>query len=728
MKRRDFLKVSVATGGGLLIGITIPRFAVLTAPATSDVRLNVYLSIAPDDCVTITAPVPEIGQGVRTALPMLVAEELDVDWQRVHVVQARGSQDYEGRNQRAAGSNSVQVYWEPMRRAGATARDLLVRAAAESWEVDAGACRTMNGRVRHPASGREVGYGPLATRAAQLSPNPDVRLKDVGRFRLLGTRVPNVDTPDIVRGEVTFGTDIRLPDMVYASVERCPVYGGRVVRYDDSRAGSVRGFLQTERVVAVGNPDRPYVREGVAAIADNTWAAFTARKHLDVVWDDSANNTESTARLHERCRRLLDEPGAIVRDVGDVDTAMADFALAHTATYHVPFIVHTPMETMNCTADVHDDRITLHVPTQMPAITQRALADRLSLPLEAVHVHPTRVGGGFGRRLSIDFVLEAVQLSRTLRRPVQVVWTREDEIAQGAFRPFSYHRLRGALDADDRVVAWEHRQSGTSRYAFRDGEDPAGSEFNPGDIPAGLVANFRLEYLLAESNLPRTILRAPGHNALAFVVQSFIDELAHLAGTDPFEFRLRLLEGAPEQRYEYAREDGAVEHIDLSRLRSVLELAAREASWGAPLPEGRGRGIACHYTFGSYAAHVVEVTAERGQNRLIVDRVVSAVDCGHVANLAGLEAQVEGGVIDGLGAALYGEISVDGGRILQDNFDGYRLLRFNEAPAIDVHVVPGDHAPTGMGEPPYPPVAPALCNAVFAASGVRHRRLPLIRS
>jgi isoquinoline 1-oxidoreductase subunit beta len=726
VKRREFLQVSAAVGGGLLIGVTVTPLVGTTAAAATDVALNVYLSIAPDGRVTITAPVPEIGQGVRTALPMLVAEELGVVWQRVRVVQAPGSQDYEGRNQRAAGSNSVSVYWAPMRRAGATARDLLVRAAGKTWGVDAGECRAANGRVRHAASGRELGYGALAAGAARLAPNPDVPLKNAGQFRLLGTRVPNVDAADVARGNVTFGTDVRLPGMVFASIERCPVYGGRVVRFDDSQAKSVRGFRRTVKFDAVGDPERPYIREGVAVIADNTWAAFAARKHLDITWDDSANRRESTAGLHEQCQRLLEQPGAVVRNSGDVDAAMANAAHTHTATYHLPFIVHTPMETMNCTADVRDDCVTLHVPTQMPAITQSALASRLSLPEAAIRVYPTRVGGGFGRRLSIDFVLEAVQLSRALGRPVQVSWTREDEIAQGWFRPFSYHRLRGALDVEQRVIAWEHRQCGTSRYAFRDGEDPAGSEFNPGDVPAECVGNYRLEYRLAESNLPRTILRAPGHNALAFVVQSFIDELAHLAGADPLEFRLRLLAAARRKRYEYAREDSEIEYIEPGRLQGVLLLAAKAASWGTPLPEGRGRGIACHYTFGSYVAHVVEVRAEPGSDRISVDRVVSAVDCGQVANLAGLEAQVEGGVIDGLGAALYGEISVDGGRVLQENFDTYRLLRFNEAPTIDVHVVESDHPPTGMGEPPYPPVAPALCNAVFAANGTRHRRLPLM--
>lgn len=724
MKRREFLRAGAAAGGGLLVATTVPAFAARVACAAQESRasavaFNVYLTISPDDIVTITAPVPEIGQGVRTALPMLVAEELDVDWRRVRVVQAPGSQEYEGRNQRAAGSNSVRVYWQPMRRAGAAARDLLKRAAAETWQVDAGECETRDGRVLHAPSGRQARYGALAARAAGLPPDPAVALKDPADFRLLGRRIPNVDAEEIVRGTATFGADVRMPGMVFASIERCPVYGGKVLEFDDSAARPLPGYLRAVKVEAVGDPDRPYVREGVAAIATNTWAAFEARKRLDIRWDEGPNAAESTDRLHAFCERALERRGEVVREDGDVDAAFEAAARSLTATYHVPFITHTPMETMNCTADVREDVVDVRVPTQMPAITQATLAERLSRPLESIRIHPTRVGGGFGRRLSIDFVLEAVQLSRAVEKPVQVVWTREDEIAQGDFRPFSYHRLRGAVDEDKRIVAWEHRQASTSRYAFREGENPVRSEFIPGDVPAYLVDNFRLEYTLAESNLPRTILRGPGHNVLAFVVQSFIDELAHFARADPLAFRLRLLgepAGAPN------------DYVDPARLRAVLERAGREASWDAPLPRGRGRSIACHYTFGSYVAHVIEVTAdpEGRPGRHRIDRVVSAVDCGQVVNLAGLEAQVEGGVIDGLGAALYGEIRVGNGRVRQDNFDTYRLLRFGQAPDIQVHVIGNDHEPTGMGEPPYPPVAAALCNAIFAANGVRHRRLPLV--
>lgn len=727
MKRREFLKVSAAASGGLLIAVALGPRAAMAQAGASEVTINAYLSIAPDGRVTITAPVPEIGQGVRTALPMLVAEELEVDWQDVNIVQAPGSQEYEGRNQRAAGSNSVRVYWEPMRRAGATARDMLVRAAAKTWGVDTGECRAANGRVLHDASGRGLGYGELSDKAARLEPDSNTPLKETSSFRLLGSRVPNVDAADIARGNATFGTDVRLEGMVFASIRRCPVYGGKVVRFDDSEARQVRGFLQAVKVDSVGNPDRPYVREGVAVIAENTWAAFTARERLDIEWDDTANKGESTAGLHRTCQRLLEEPGEVVTNTGDVDARFSSAPHTLTATYHLPFIVHTPMETMNCTADARDNEIILHVPTQMPAITQQALASRLDMPLDAIRLYPTRVGGGFGRRLSIDFVLEALQLSQKLGKPVQVSWTREDEISQGMFRPFSYHRMRGALDDARNLVAWEHRQASTSRYAFREGGDPSESEFNPGDIPARCVPNYRLEYALAESNLPRTIIRAPGHNTLAFVVQSFIDELAHLAGTDPLEFRLQLLANAPRGRYQYEMDDGEIVYIDAGRLDNVLRVAASAASWDKPLPEGRGRGIACHFTFGSYVAHVVEVSTRPDSDRVVVDRVVSAVDCGQVANLAGLEAQVEGGVIDGLSAAFYGEISVERGQVTQSNFHDYRLLRFNEAPDIQVHVADSSNPPTGMGEPPYPPVAPALCNAIFAASGKRHRRLPLIR-
>jgi isoquinoline 1-oxidoreductase beta subunit len=720
LDRRCFIKVTATAAGGLAVGV--PLGCASPGPPAVNSPINAFVEVSSDDAVTIYAPVPEIGQGVRTALPMLVAEELDVPWERVSVRQAPGDERY-GPRQVAAGSVSVSVYWEPLRRAGAAARAMLVAAAAERWGVDADACTTASGRVIHPNGRDRLRYGELAEAASRMPAPDDVRLKDPSDYTTIGTPVRNVDSKAIVRGEPLFGLDVERPGMLRAVIARCPTYGGLVVGYDDAAALAVPGVVSTMKIESVGPPGRPYVREGVAVVAESTWAALRGREALEVEWDLGPNANESTAELHRVCREAVEASGGfVVRDDGDVDAGLARGTVQVESIYHLPFIAHACMEPMNSTADMSGDRCEQWAPTQSPGNDRNFFARHLEMPVESVAVNPTRCGGGFGRRVGpLDPGVEAVQISSAVGRPVQVVWSREDDIQHGAYRPFSYHRLTAALAEDGTPAAWRHRQASTSRHAFRPAGTPHRSEFFRANFPGGLIDDYRLEYVLAESNLPRTILRAPGNNALSFVVESFTDELAAAAGRDPLEYRLALLGADREFPFD---EDYPL--LSTARMKHVLRTAANAAGWGGALPPGRGRGIASHFTFGTYVAYVAEVTVDESTGEFSVDRVVGAIDCGRPVNPLGIRAQVEGGVHDALHAARHGEITFEDGAVQQSNFHDYPLARMNEsAKRIDVHIVESELDPTGVGEPPYPPMLPALGNALFAATGVRIRSLPI---
>lgn len=720
--RRRFIRIGAAAGGGLLLTLRLPRLDGRGPEAGEEDRaaeLDLFVSVDTLGAATIRIPVPELGQGVRTSLAMLVAEELDVPWERVRVTQMDAAPDM-GPHARAAGSYAVRANWIPLREAGATARAALIGAAAARWGVEASSCGTEAGEVVHRRSGRRVGYGAVAAEAATRPAPVGVPLKDRSEFRLIGTPRRHLDTPAIVRGAVEFGLDLRIPGMRRAVIARCPTYGGRVRSVDDAAALQVPGVRRVVRVDAVGGTeDRPYAVEGVAVVADSTWAALQGRSALRVDWHHGPNAAASTARLHQVCRERVSRPAETFRSNGDVDAALAAAHRTVSATYHAPFLAHAPMEPMNCVVHVRSDGCEIWAPTQIPQAAWRNAAAVLDMKPEDVVVHVTRVGGGFGRRLSLDFLFEALQVGRAVGEPVQVVWTREDDMRHGFFRPFSYHHLRAGLDERGRVTGWLHRQAGTSRYAFREGEHPGQSEFREGTYPAGLAPAHRLEYALVDSNTPVGPLRAPGLNAYAFAAESFLDELAHAAGRDPVALRLDLL-GDP-RLLPYGGDD----MFDTARMRQVIETAAEAAGWGRPLPPGRGRGIGAMATFGSYAAQVAEVSVDRGTGRITVHRVTCAIDCGTVVNPNGVRAQMEGGALDALGAGLYGEITLTDGQVDQRNYIDYPLLRFHEAPDVDVRIVDNDHAPTGAGEPPYPPLFPALANAVFAASAARVRSMPL---
>lgn len=718
--RRTFIAASLGAGGSLLLSCRVdpPRGIRSTTTDTATV-LNALVEISGNGTVRIYAPVPEIGQGVRTALPMLVAEELDCDWASVVVVQAPAGERF-GPRQRAAGSRSVRAYWQPPRMAGATARTMLIMAAAQRWECDPSECRTERGAIIHEATNRRLGYGAVASAAATILAPEAIRLKTPGNFRLMGTPVRNVDSAAIVGGEIVYGWDVRRPEMLRAVVARAPVYGGRLRSFDDAAARRVKGVRAVQQMASAGVPGRPYIAEGVAVLAESTWAALQGRDALQIEWDPGPNAAESNDRLHALCEKLIASPAEVIRDEGDVEAALRRSAAKLDVTYKLPFLAHVCMEPLSCVAEVSDGHCELWAPTQFPLVLRNSIADSLKIPPESVTVNVTHIGGGFGRRLSPDFVMEAVQLARAAGKPVQLVWTRDDDIRHDFYRPFSYHRLIGGVDEHGNVSAWLHRQAGTSRYAFRTGEPAHASEFSINNFPAGLIPNLRLEYALARSNLPRALIRAPGENALAFAIQSFIDELAAASKSDPLDFRLRLLR--EDRDLPFDEDDPVISTLHMMR---VLQLAADRSEWRSSLGLNRGRGIASHFMAGTYVAWVAEVSVNPESGALKLDRFVGAIDCGAVVNPLGVAAQMEGAVMDAAGAALYQQIIFKAGRVEQGNFADYPLLRLNEAPEVEVHIVESQDAPTGVGEPPYPPVFPALTNAIYSATGKRIRQLPV---
>ncbi len=750
MGRREFFRVGAAAGGGLLLSLYLPGCGNGAGDGTTGgasggaapdrltaepgTHLTPFLRVSAEGRVTILAKNPEIGQGVRTALPMIVAEELGVEWEDVSVEQARTDREAYG-PQWAGGSWAIHYNWNRLRRAGATARELLLSAAAARWGVAAEECAVRDGGIMHEPSGRRLGFGEVADAAAALpAPDPEALwLRERSEYRLLGRRIPGVDNARVTKGAVSYGLDVRLPEMLFAAVARPGTFGGRLLRYDDRRARQVPGVRHVVRIEAHENP--LLQRDGVAVLADSTWAALRGRDAVEAKWSEGPHGRESTEGLRRRMREALSAPPAeVLREDGNPDAVLARLSRegrAVVADYEVPFLYHAQMEPMNCTVHVRDGGAEMWGPLQDPDDAQSFVAELLGVERRAVAVHIQRSGGGFGRRLLNDHVLEAATLSQAVGAPVQVVWTREDDLRHGYYRPAGLHRLRAALGSDGLPAAWVHHLANPSRYGYAGAEDgPAASELYAADFPGGFVPDYRLAYTYVDTAIPTCAWRATLHSANAFVVQGFLDELARLAKRDPLDYRLALLEGRPDA--DYPHHGGPV--FSPARLARVLRLAAERAGWGDPLRPARfgadeadarrGRGIAAHFTFGTYAAQVAEVTVT-GVGGLLVDRIVCAVDCGLVVNRAGAEAQVEGAVLMGLSAALREEVRAEGGRTVSDNFDGYSLLRFDECPQVEAHFVDGDEPPYGMGEPPLPPVAPAVANAVFDATGVRLRELPL---
>lgn len=718
VSRRDFLKTGATVGAGLTIAFYLPsRFMEKLRPVEGDIpgaspfAPNGWVHIGTDGIVTITVDKSEMGQGVNTSLPMLVAEELEADLASVRVGPTPVNPAGWSRRMGTGGSSSVRSSYDTLRKAGAAAREMLVAAAAQQWGVDPSSCRAENGAVIHTPTRRKLSFGQLAERAATLPVPEDPRLKDPKDFRLLGKRVPRFDTPEKVNGKARFGIDVRLPGMLYASIERSAVFGGTVKKVDSSRAKAMPGV---RRVVNVEwSPDEEKTsrtQHGVAVVADHYWQALTARRALAIEWDEGANASLSSAEISTRLAELAEKPGVQARKEGDATAAMNSAVKKIEAVYEVPYLAHATMEPMNCTAHVRPDGCDVWAPTQGQSSAQRAAAEITGLPIEKVRVHTTYLGGGFGRRSETDFVAEAVRLSKEVGAPVQVIWTREDDVRHDFYRPTTYNRFGAAFDASGKPVAWTHRIVGPSISVSKgrtpsDGIDGSLVE-GAANVPYG-IPNILVEQTIADLPIPLGYWRSVGSSHNAFVTECFFDEVARAAGKDPYELRRALLGDQPRHLH-------------------VLDLAAERAGWGKKLPEGRVRGIAVAEAFGSYVAEVAEISIEPG-GKPRVHRVVCAVDCGPMVNPDTIEAQMQGGIVYGLSAALYGDITIDRGRVAQGNFNDYPVVRMNEMPVVEVHIVQSTEKQGGIGEPGVPPIAPALCNAIFTATGTPVRRLPIIQ-
>jgi len=715
VKRRDFLKTGAAVGGGLLISLYLPELSQAGVSAKTSDKLkfvepatfapNAFIRIATDDTVTVIVNKSEMGQGVYTSLPMLIAEELEADWSKIKVESAPVDAVYNHTvfgMQLTGGSTSTASEWQRFRKAGATARIMLIAAAAQNWKVEPQSLRAENGFVIHPASKRRASFGSLADTAATLTPPKDVPLKDPKDFKLIGKSTRRLDTPAKVNGSAQFGLDVQIPGMMTAVVARPPVFGGKVVSLNAEKAKAVAGVKDVLQVPS-----------GVAVIATGFWPAKLGRERLEIKWDDGPGANLSTVGMREQYATLAKNPGLVANKVGDPAKALAGAAKTITAEYEVPYLAHAMMEPLNCVVDLRADRCEIWTGTQMQTVDRMAAAAAAGLKPEQVQIHTTLLGGGFGRRANpaSDFVLEAVQVAKAARVPVKVVWTREDDIRGGYYRPMWYDRMVGGVDATGNPVAWTHTIVGQSifqgtffeQFGIKDGIDSASVE-GAADLLYG-IPNLQVDLHTPRIGVPVLWWRSVGHSHNGFAVEAFFDELAHAGGKDPYELRRTLLAKQP-------------------RMRAVLDLVAQKANWGKPLPAGRGRGIATHFSFDSYVGQVAEVSVDK-TGAVRVHRMVCAVDCGQVVNPDSVKAQMEGGIIFGLTAALKDEITFEGGRVQQRNFHDYPMLRINESPEIEVYIVPSTENPTGVGEPGVPPVAPAVANAIFAATGKRVRKLPI---
>jgi len=706
IRRRDFLKASVMAGGGLVIGFHFPGITALasvTQPSSSAFMPNAFVRIGTDERITVIVNHSEMGQGVYTSLPMLLAEELDADWSKVGFEPAPVDPKYNHPvfgMQMTGGSSSVWSGLEQFRQAGAAARAMLVSAAAQQWKIDPASCRTESGTVQN-GSGGKLTYGQLAESAAKLPPPEHVQLKDPKTFKLIGKPIKRLDTPEKLNGAAVFGIDVKLPGMLTAVIARPPIFGAKMKSFDDARARSMPGV---RKVVAIPS--------GVAVIAETFWQAKMARDVLRVEWEEGAMHDFDTSKMMQEFRERAKSPGTSVRKDGDADAAFAGAAKKIEAVYEVPYLSHLMMEPLNCVVDLRADSCEVWTGSQFQTIDRANAAKIAGLPNEKVQLHTTFLGGGFGRRANpqSDFVVEAVHVAKQAGAPIKVIWTREDDMQGGWYRPAFLHAVQGGVDAAGNPVSWRSRlvgqsiMAGTPFVAMMQGKayDPASVE-GVDDLPYA-IPNITVESHQAEINVPVQWLRSVGHSHTAFAVECFVDELASAAGKDPYQFRRALLQKQPR-------------HL------GVLDLAAQKAGWDKPLPKGMGRGIAVHFAFGSYSAHVAEVSVEEGKVR--VHRMVCAIDCGQYVNPGIIAAQTEGGAIFGASAALFQELTFANGRLQQTNFNTFPVIRINECPEIETYIVESQEKAGGIGEPGVPCAAPAIANAIYAVTGKRIRRLPI---
>ncbi len=736
LDRRTFLRQSAVGSGSLLLGIYLQPAGAADAvgkPASlnsvAGFKPNAFISISPLGVVTLVSKQPEIGQGIKTSLPMVIAEELEVDWKDVRIVQGDLDPAYGG--QSAGGSTSTPNNYNNFLRLGATARTMLVQAAAQIWQVPVEECVAANSAVHHAATQKTLSYAELASKAAALPvPAADaVKLKDPRNYKLLGTRIGGVDNLAIVTGKPLFGLDVRLPGMLYAVFEKCPAFGGKVISANLDAIKALPGVR--DAFVIEGSTNLNGLMPGVAIVAESTWAAFSARRQLKVSWDEGRVVNESWDGFVAQAQTLSRQPGSVqLRKDGDPPAAFAVAAKTLEAAYSYPFISHASIEPQNCSAWFHDGALEIWAPTQNPAAGQNLVSSTLGVPRDKITLHITRSGGGFGRRLSADYIVEAAAIAQRLSAPVKLTWSREDDLRHDHFRAGGFHFLRGALDAKGKLTAWHNHFVTFANRVVRDGKSVlqpgSGASLSGDEFPGRWVANCLLEQTPMECGIPMGPWRAPGSNVFAWVFHSFIDELAHAAGRDPLEFRLELLgkqdvlAGTGERGVPY----------NVGRMRRVLTEVAQKADWGRKkFPRGQGQGIAFHFSHRGYIAEVAEVTVSRA-GALKVDRVVVVSDIGsQIVNPSGAENQVQGSVIDGLGTLMFAELDIQRGRIVQKNFTDYPIIGIADVPPrIEVHFLKTDQPVTGLGEPALPPLAPAVCNAIFAATGKRVRQLPLSRA
>lgn len=714
--RREFLRITALAGGGFLLGMYVsesrggvPESWAATAP--EETPLGVFIRIGSGGTVTIIAKNPEIGQGVKTHLPMIVAEELDIDWKDVRVEQ--GDLDTARfTDQLAGGSRATPNNWLPMRRAGAAARAMLVTAAANTWNVSESECETASGAVIHKPTSRRLEYGQIAAKAALLEPPAleSVKLKDPKKFTIIGRRIPGVDNHAIVTGKLLYGIDVSIPGMKYAVFEKCPVFGGKVI---SANLDEIRAQPGVQKVFVIeGGADLSGLLSGVAVVADTWYAANTARKKLKVVWNEGATVEQSSAGFARQAEQLSGAKAQrSLRKDGDADAALQAATKTLTASYSYPFLAHATLEPQNCTVNYSEGKFEVWAPTQSPARGRQLISRTLGVPETDIVVHLVRAGGGFGRRLNPDFMVEAAAIAKEIGGAVKLLWSREDDIRHDFYRPAGFHYLTGGLDIAGKLIAWkDHFVSFGEGEAFVQGGDLSGAEF-----PARFVPNCSVEASVMPLGVPTGRLRAPASNGIAFAIESFIDEMAHAAKTDPLQFRFELLTHTP-----------VGEGANPERIRGVLELVAEKSGWGKTRhARGTGTGIAFYYSHRGYFAEVVQVTvSQAGVPR--VDKVWVAADIGPtIINPSNAENQVQGAVLDGIAQALAQEVTIEKGRVVQGNFNTFPLLRMKQAPPVEVHWKLSDSPVTGLGEPALPPVPPALCNAIFAAIGKRIRSLPI---
>ena len=702
--RRTFLVTSVAAGGGLLLGVYLPRsIRAMAQVADETFTPNAFVRIRPDDKITLVMPQVEMGQGTYTSMSMLIAEELEVALEQI-AVEAAPPNDKLYANpllgfQVTGGSTSVPGFWEPLRRAGATARVMLIEAAAAQWSVDAASCRAEKGEVVSP-TGERLKYGALVEAASKLPVPEKVVLKAPEEFTLIGTPAKRIDTPEKVNGKAKFGIDAIVPGMKFATVAACPVFGGKLKSVDESKTKAIAGVRQVVRI-----------ENAVAVVGDHMWAAMQGLQALDIEWDEGPNANVTTESIVAQMARASKNNGVAARTDGDFAKAIPTAAKKFEAVYEMPFLAHAAMEPMNCTVHVTKDSCDIWVGIQVVGRAQATAAQATGLPPEKVQVHNHLIGGGFGRRLDVDGITQAVAIAKQVDGPVKIVWSREEDIQHDVYRPYYYDRFTAGLDAQNKLIAYHHRVTASSilaRWAppaFVNGLDADAVEGAAKQMPYG-IPNILVDYVRDEPpGLTTGWWRGVGPTHNIFVVESFIDELAAATKTDPVEFRRSMLASQP-------------------RVLGVLNLAAERAGWGTPLPEGVGRGISVQFAMSSYLSQVAEVEVSK-EGEVKVRRVVCAVDCGQIVNPDTIVAQIEGGIVFGLSAALWGEITLNGGRVEQRNFNDYRVLRINETPIIEVHLVKNGEAPGGIGEPGTIGIAPAVANAIFAATGKRIRKLPI---